>query len=87
MQLSKICLTSYRVEGPDAAKKAAAYDVEIEVDDPKKEAMRDFMMSPQSQSVSSLHIKYFMYVYYVDHQGTLYYYSITYCSLIGFFSS
>jgi len=38
------------VEGPDAAKKAAAYDVEIEVDDPKKEAMRDFMMSPQSQS-------------------------------------
>ena len=49
--------------------------------------MRDFMMSPQSQSVSSLHIKYFMYVYYVDHQGTLYYYSITYCSLIGFFSS
>lgn len=42
----------YSVEGPDAAKKAAAYDVEIEVDDPKKEAMRDFMMSPQSQSVS-----------------------------------
>ncbi|XP_067934788.1 SWI/SNF-related matrix-associated actin-dependent regulator of chromatin subfamily D member 1-like [Watersipora subatra] len=37
------------VEGPDAAKKAAAYDVEIEVDDPKKAQMNAFMMSPQNQ--------------------------------------
>ena len=65
MSLSKICLTSYRVEGPDAAKKAAAYDVEIEVDDPKKEAMRDFMMSPQSQSVRFLHMKLLFILYVI----------------------
>jgi len=41
------------VEGPDAAKKAAAYDVEVEVDDPKKSQMSAFMMSSQNQQVSS----------------------------------
>ena len=66
MSLYKIVKLSYRVEGPDAAKKAAAYDVEIEVDDPKKEAMRDFMMSPQSQSVRFLHMKLLSIVYIIQ---------------------
>ena len=78
-------ITSYRVEGPDAAKKAAAYDVEIEVDDPKKEAMRDFMMSPQSQSVRFLHMK-LLFIVYIIQISKIYhffiYYSFKYCSLI-----
>lgn len=40
------------VEGPDAAKKAAAYDVEVEVDDPKKSPMASFVMSSQNQQVN-----------------------------------
>jgi len=40
------------VEGPDAAKKAAAYDVEIEIDDPNKAQMNAFMMPSKSQQVS-----------------------------------
>ena len=47
------CLFS--VEGPDAAKKAAAYDVEIEIDDPKKAQMNAFMMSSQNQQVHTVH--------------------------------
>lgn len=37
------------VEGPDAAKKTAAYDIEIETDDPVKIQMNSFLLSTQSQ--------------------------------------
>lgn len=46
-----LCPILFSVEGPDAAKKAAAYDVEVEVDDPKKAQMTAFMMSSQHQQV------------------------------------
>ncbi|XP_013410680.1 SWI/SNF-related matrix-associated actin-dependent regulator of chromatin subfamily D member 1 isoform X5 [Lingula anatina] len=37
------------VEGPDAAKKTACYDIDVEVDDTLKEQMQSFLLSSQSQ--------------------------------------
>ena len=52
------------MEGPDAAKKAAAYDVEIEIDDPKKAQMNAFMMSSQNQQVHT-YTRYTLYYHHV----------------------